>query len=200
MLLIIDLEATCWDRIENRQREDMEVIEIGGALLMDGQIKPESRDDYIPTFSIFVKPKKNPILSDFCKNLTSIKQEDVDGANLFPEALGSFLLNVGVYLGAESISNIIWGSWGRYDHNQVSQDCALHGLKYPFGKHWNIKRAYSESRGVKKGFGLAKALKQLDLRFEGTHHRGIDDAIMISKVTRQVLGESYMRFKNDHSL
>lgn len=196
MLLVIDLEATCWDRVENRPRGDMEIIEIGAVLLRDRQVDKDYVNDWIPKFSTFIKPKKFPILSDFCKDLTSIKQEDIDSAELLSEALESFLLSVNVLLGAEPINNIIWGSWGMYDRNQLLRDCEMHKIKYPFGRHWNIKTAYSQSRGVKKGFGLAKALKQQNLRFEGTHHRGVDDAVMISKIVRKSLGDEYWEFRN----
>lgn len=201
MFLVIDFEATCWDQKENRPRSDMEIIEIGAVLLRDEFMGPKyvHLNDDVPSFSTFVHPTKHPKLSKFCKDLTSITQEDVDSANYFPEALGSFLLDVKSYLGAEPINNIKWGSWGMYDHNQLLSDCKVHKVRYPFGKHWNIKTAYSKSRGVQKGFGLAKALRQLDLEFEGTHHRGVDDAVMISKIVRRSLGDSYRRFRDGNN-
>lgn len=194
VLLIIDLEATCWHRDDNRTKEDREIIEIGGVLLMDSQIQPRCRDDYVPSFSVFVKPVVHPQLTDFCKNLTSIQQSDVDGASYFSESLTSFLRWVEAHIPTTPFRNVIWGSWGVYDRNQMMADCNVHGTQYPFGRHWNIKQAYSRYRGVKKGYGLKKALKQLDIPFEGVAHRGVDDAIMISKIVREVLGQEYHEF------
>jgi inhibitor of KinA sporulation pathway (predicted exonuclease) len=196
MLLVIDVEATCWDKVEMRSRSDMEIIEIGATLLMDAQLTPLHRDSYAPTFSTFIRPVKFPVLSDFCRKLTSIRQEDVDNAEAFPEALESFLRSVCVYLGAEPINHIIWGSWGNYEKNQMFSDCNQNGVKYPFGRHWNIKRAYSEERGSRKGFGVRKALAHLNMEFEGTQHRGVDDSIMISKIVRQTLNDKYRDFRD----
>jgi len=78
--IIFDLEATCWERpIRHRQ----EIIEIGAIKINEAyQITEE--------FQIFVKPSRHPILSEFCKELTSIRQEDVDAAPPFPMALDLF--------------------------------------------------------------------------------------------------------------
>jgi len=77
--IIFDLEATCWEQGSNIDR--MEVIEIGAARLVTDDY--EVRD----TFSTFVRPTQEPILSEFCTNLTTINQSDVDSAPIFPEAL-----------------------------------------------------------------------------------------------------------------
>lgn len=194
MLLIIDVEATCWNNGDTRTKKDREIIEIGAVLLLDEQIKPKYKDDYAPSFTTFIQPVRYPKLTDFCTNLTSIKQSDVDGASFFSEALRSFLRQLSPYLGPKPLKDMVWASWGAYDRKQMLMDCELHGVKYPFGRHWNIKQAYSRSRGVKKGFGLSKALRQLDIPFTGTAHRGVDDAIMISKVVREALGNEYGNF------
>ena len=39
----------------------------------------------------FVRPVEEPLLSDFCRDLTSFNQEDVDEAETFPEVLREFL-------------------------------------------------------------------------------------------------------------
>ena len=74
-------------------------------------------------------------------------------------------------------------SWGAYDKSQFEQDCEYHSIPYPFiGTHRNLKVEFSLALGVKKQFGLGRAIKKLDLEFEGTPHRGIDDARNIAKV------------------
>jgi inhibitor of KinA sporulation pathway (predicted exonuclease) len=40
--------------------------------------------------------------------------------------------------------------------------------------------------GIKKKLGIAEALRHLGLRFEGSHHRGLDDARNISRIVRRV--------------
>ena len=79
--IVFDLEATCEKDSKNFQNE---IIEIGAVKLNDGY---EITDE----FSSFVKPIVNPILTDFCMNLTSITQSDVDTARKFPDVLDAFL-------------------------------------------------------------------------------------------------------------
>jgi len=66
--IIFDLEATCEDRSINPYW-DNETIEIGAVKINNNEI--------IDSISIFIKPIENPILTNFCKNLTHISQEDV---------------------------------------------------------------------------------------------------------------------------
>ena len=77
--LVVDLEATCDER-GRLPREEMETIEIG-AVLIDGALLMksgalESRGE----FQCFIRPIRHPVLSEFCRQLTSIRQEDVDQA------------------------------------------------------------------------------------------------------------------------
>ena len=63
----------------------METIEIG-AVLVDNV-----RVEVVDELDLFVRPVRHPALSDFCKDLTSIRQEDVDAADPFPVAWQRFL-------------------------------------------------------------------------------------------------------------
>ena len=71
---VVDLEATCWE--ERGSPERMEIIEIGAVLLASSR-GPAEREH-----GSFVRPVESPLLSDFCTRLTSIRQQDVDGAPL----------------------------------------------------------------------------------------------------------------------
>ncbi|MFN8888672.1 MAG: exonuclease domain-containing protein, partial [Cyclobacteriaceae bacterium] len=71
--IIFDLEATCWEGFDKSQNETIEI----------GALKVNDNREIVSEFSSFIKPLKNPILSDFCKQLTSIQQEDVDQAQHF---------------------------------------------------------------------------------------------------------------------
>lgn len=78
-------------------------------------------------------------------------------------------------------------SWGDYDRNQFKQDCEYHSLDYPFtGGHLNLKAEFSRAFGLKKKMGVTDALRHLGLRFEGSHHRGLDDARNIARIVRRV--------------
>ena len=172
MYLIVDLEATCWGKGTNPER--MEIIEIGAVLLSDDL-------EIIDEFSSFVRPVDEPVLSSFCKNLTSIKQEDVDTAETFPVVFNRFISWIG------DLSEVILCSWGAYDKNQLLVDCKRHSIKYPFGeKHINLKKMFAEQRGIKP-CGMKRALQILGLPLEGTHHRAIDDARNIAEIAKIML-------------
>jgi 3'-5' exoribonuclease 1 len=85
--IIVDLEATCWQSVRDRQR--MEIIEIG-AVELHAASEPYTRD-----FSCFVRPVVEPTLSDFCLQLTSIRQKQVDFAATFREVFPAFLNWIG---------------------------------------------------------------------------------------------------------
>jgi len=172
MYLIIDLEATCWEN--HRNKDNMETIEIGAVLV---------NNDYevIEGYQIFIKPIKNPKLSEFCKDLTSIKQEDVNNAEIFPIAFAKFIKWVEIK-SKESIKNIIFCSWGYYDKKQLVKDCELHDINYPFQVHYSIKHKFAEIKNLKKAIGMVKTLQMCKISLDGTHHRGIDDAKNIAKI------------------
>lgn len=169
-VLIVDVEATCWEHRSSDQRN--EIIEIGFAIVHNQSV--------IHSNSWFVRPLLNPKLSEFCRRLTCITQEMVDAAPLFPEALELFKADVEANSG-EQFRNLPFLSWGYYDQRQFSNDCALHNITYPFAEHMNLKECFKEKYGVKKP-GILKALKILNLEFQGTHHRGVDDALNIANV------------------
>lgn len=173
--LVIDLEATCDDG-GAVPRHEMEIIEIG-AVLVDGRtLRP------VDEFQTFIRPRRHPRLTPFCTSLTSITQAEVDAAPGFPEAIEALRVFM-----ADRYP--LFSSWGAYDNGQFKQDAGHHGVKLPFGPdHLNLKQAFSDALGVKKRFGMARALMRVGIELEGTHHRGIDDARNIAKLLPYCVG------------
>jgi inhibitor of KinA sporulation pathway (predicted exonuclease) len=172
--LIIDLEATCCNE-RSIPRHEMEIIEIGAVMLNRKTWEIDSE------FQEFIKPVRNPQLTNFCTELTSISQEQVDAAPHFPEVMSKLTEWM------NSFPNYIFCSWGNYDKSQFLQDCKFHHVPYPFGsEHRNIKNEFSEYLGVSHKFGMAQALKHLEMELQGTHHRGIDDARNITAIYRHM--------------
>lgn len=173
--LVIDLEATC--KSPRDPSFVMETIEIGAVVYEPGA-------GTLDSFQAFVRPILNTQLTEFCTQLTSIEQYQVDGAEIFPCVLESLVEFADRYL------PMTFGSWGFYDCKQISQDCRLHGVSVPWfldvDNHLNIKNFFAERRHEKR-CGVAKALRRLNLPFEGTHHRALDDAKNISKLLSTVL-------------
>ena len=180
-LLIIDLEATCCDD-NSISRSEMEIIEIGAVLVDTRTLK------FLSKFTTFIKPVRNPILTDFCTNLTTIKQSDVDIAPHFHEAIK----RLKEWL--HDIDNYLFCSWGMYDKHQFVQDCKLNNVPYPFSDtHCNIKSRFSQTQGFKKQLGMAKALRRCGIELSGQHHRGIDDAKNMVKLLPYITGDHQVK-------
>jgi len=171
--IIVDLEATCW---ESRVTiEQMEIIEIGAVLLgaSSGPIGEE--------FSEFVRPVILPLLSEYCTRLTSIQQADVDMADDFKLVFPRFTN----WIGTQPFTLC---SWGAYDLKQFRVDCERHKIPLPssFLKHINLKQEFADLQRIKP-CEMAKALKHLGFKLEGTHHRAIDDVRNIAKIAMRIL-------------
>lgn len=171
--IIVDLEATCWEDVRDYDR--METIEIGAVELLSADGAPARE------FARFVRPVVEPELSPFCRRLTTIRQRDVDAAEGFGAVFPAFVAWIGP-------DPFVLCSWGGYDLTQFRGDCARHGLALPatFERHVNLKQEFARAFSVKP-CGLERALAQVGMTLEGTHHRGIDDARNIARLAALVL-------------
>lgn len=170
-LIVIDVEATCWENNQTPPGQQSEIIEIGICLL-DGEISKQR--------SILVRPERSKV-SPFCTELTTLTQEMVDTGIPFREACA--------LLESEYDSpNVMWGSWGDYDRKMFEQQCASFGVPYPFSdKHTNLKKLFARVFRLPRPTGMAGALEIANLSLVGTHHRGGDDAYNIARLTQLVL-------------
>ena len=173
-VLFVDLEATCW---KGNPPEGMynEIIEIGIAVV-DFKTK-----EVIESDSIIVKPKYSEI-SYFCTELTTITPEFIEQHGIpFPDACK-------ILREKFKSKQRLFCSWGKYDYNQINNDCRLHGIEFPMGReHYNLKPLFSFKHGLTEDKGVDTALQYLGLEFEGTHHRGVDDAKNIAKILKTML-------------
>lgn len=163
--IVFDLEATCEDR-SIFPHFDNETIEIGAVKIKNGKIVDE--------FQSFVRPSKNQVLTDFCKELTHICQSNVDNAPSFKEALSDFK-------GWAGDAQLL--SWGFYDRKQLEKDSKRYGMDIRWlENHRSIKHEHQQIKRLKRPVGVQKALGIEGMTFEGTHHRGIDDARNIARI------------------
>jgi len=168
--LIVDLEATCAEGKERRDyKKTSESIEIGWVLV--NSMYEIEKEGYM-----FIKPVRNPILTDFCTTLTGIAQSNVDASLTFP-----FVMEKLKEVWGRSLKNYTLGSWGDYDNAQLIRDCAFHNYFYPFGLYINLKNELAIKRKIAP-CGLQKALEICGLTFEGRPHCGLDDAKNIARI------------------
>ncbi|MFH7017523.1 exonuclease domain-containing protein [Flavobacterium sp. FlaQc-47] len=168
-IIIIDLEATCWQSTIPEGQEN-EIIEIGIAVLdsKTGEITQNQ--------GILIKAQRS-VVSPFCTELTTITQDLLDKNRIsFEEAIEKLVSEYQPDLHT-------WVSYGQYDINMIKIQCKSFGIAYPMGdQHINVKTLVAEKLNLQKPTGMNGALHLLDIPLEGTHHRGIDDAKNIAKI------------------
>lgn len=172
-IIIIDVEATCWEGAPPAGMES-DIIEIGICLLdiQTGEITDNR--------GILVNPERS-IISPFCTELTTITPEMVaqDGIS-FKEACSILRKE---YLSQKRV----WASFGAYDLKQFQRQCAATGVGFPFGpSHINVKTLFALKNKLGHEEGMAGALKMLYIPLKGTHHRGVDDAYNIAKILHRI--------------
>lgn len=175
--LIIDLEATCCND-GSFPRHEMEIIEIGAVMVCSGT------HQNVDEFQTFVRPIRHPTLTIFCKELTSITQQQVESAVAFVDAFSALTT------WADGFAPYTFCSWGDYDRRQFQSDCKFSGIPYTLGDHINLKQQFTVATGASRRMGLAKALQKAGLSFDGTHHRGIDDARNIARLVPLIFAGS----------
>lgn len=176
--IIFDLEATCWEEKNDKIKE---IIEIGAVKLSDNL-------EVLDTFSEFVKPKINPMLSAFCKSLTGISQKDVDDALIFNEVISNF--EKWIFSSGKKVEII---SWGYYDKKQILMESGAKGysgkiIKLLQERHISLKHEFAKIR-KERTCGMKRALNKLNIPLKGHHHRGIDDAKNIVEIFKSVFSE-----------
>ena len=184
-VIVVDVEATCWETREEQGDRPNEIIEIGICVL-------DRREGIKDVSSYLVRPKFTEI-SPFCTELTGWKQEDVaDAADMRSTLLA---IRADYQLSAENI----WFSYGEYDRIKLTSQQGvrggvgeLYGIERhanPFDqmRHFNVKTLMALKEGLNKELGMDRALQYYGETLEGRHHNGADDAANIAKIVRRVL-------------
>lgn len=173
-ILIIDLEATCWESTQPKDQVS-EIIEIGICVL-DTETGNISQNR-----GLLVKPEVSAV-SPFCTKLTTITQELLDREGM------SFATACDVLRTEYNAYQRTWASYGAYDLKMLDTQCRVRKMDFPVSRdHINVKELVTEKLELKKKVGMAGALHLLNIPLEGTHHRGIDDANNIAKILYRLM-------------
>ncbi|TWR89827.1 exonuclease domain-containing protein [Pseudomonas saxonica] len=185
-LLCVDLEATC-DEIQEGDHSralvvkpsEMETIEIG-LVVIDLHRKQKTK-----SFQSFVRPHLHPVLTPFCKQLTTIAQRDIDSAPSFTDAMQRLRDFISAY------DDVAWASWGSYDAVQIQRDGAINQCSAILESipHFNVKNWVEYDSGQRPS-GLKPCIEKLGIVWDGTYHRGIDDAKNVASLVLQLLDSS----------
>ena len=169
---MVDVEATCWKKgIFSRKKE---TIEIGAVLL-----QPDQDESKWPEFQTFVRPRRLPRLSSFCRELTGITQEDVDAAPSFPEALRLFLD------WSPPLEEVVLATWSHYDLWQLDLDLETHGLPKLTLPFLDVKKLAARLVGSKSFEATARALAPATVAMP--RHRAVADARRTARILHRLL-------------
>lgn len=174
--IICDVESTCCNNNEF-PREEMEIIEIGAICLDYNNME-------VGKFQSFIKPIKNPILTNFCKDLTTITQDEVNMASPFNVVMPQFLQ----WVNNNCKDGYEFYSWGDFDRNIFRRQCIEHNIdaRRFLAVHNNAKKLFAEQYNCKP-MGVSAALNYLRIKFDGVPHRALDDSINIAKLVRRIV-------------
>lgn len=172
---VIDFEATCLE--DNSKLNVMqEIIQIGICKINMNEVKSmlaleeERKNELISGHLVYVKPEYNGI-SEFCTNLTGIRQSDVDNVGNLSNALN-------IIKKKYSLKNNPIVQWGNFDSLHLKKECEHKGIKYPFNLDViNLKKLYAIKRCLKRDIGLKEALDNEGMEFIGQQHNAYYDAI-----------------------
>jgi inhibitor of KinA sporulation pathway (predicted exonuclease) len=188
-ICILDFEATCWED----KRFPNEIIEFPSILLKweenpldDISKRKQYTIQEISRIQLFVKPAINPIVSDFCNELTGISQKQVDAGIDLKSAIETHLQWITHIVPTDQVTIVTHGDWDL----KIMLPMDLKNISYEpneiYNRYTNIKDLFNiivpERDRKAKSNGLIKMLGNLKLKPEGRHHSGIDDCHNIARI------------------
>eukprot|EP00287_Rhodomonas_sp_CCMP768_P016353 CAMPEP_0196759006 /NCGR_PEP_ID=MMETSP1091-20130531/104482_1 /TAXON_ID=302021 /ORGANISM="Rhodomonas sp., Strain CCMP768" /LENGTH=264 /DNA_ID=CAMNT_0042107845 /DNA_START=24 /DNA_END=818 /DNA_ORIENTATION=+ len=190
-LLVMDFEATCWDRAKPPPQADggkaprQEIIEFPCVVV------ETKSGTVVDEFHQYVKPTEEATLSEFCTELTGIEQPQVEAAQPLQKVLEDFVqwVSANPKLKADDFAIVTCGDWDLYD--QIRTETTRKGFVHlvpSWMQRWiNIKPIWMKATGNEKATGMAGMLRDLDIQLLGKHHSGIDDARNIARIALKLL-------------
>lgn len=185
--LVMDFEATCDETVRIPKQE---IIEFP-AVLVDARTTT-----IVAEFQRYVKPIYNPTLTEFCTNLTGIRQSQVDAAAPFNEVYAEFLKwleagNLGLAAPARSFAVVTCGDWDLKTMLPLQASYTpglLQQLPLFFSRWVNIKKAMERLVAPNQRMrGMPDMLNFFKLPLRGRHHSGIWDCRNIASVLIKML-------------
>ncbi len=137
-IVVFDTEYTAWEGSREakwkRPGEYREIVQIG-AVLLDTRVYSEKA-----SFDVFIKPKRNPELSDYFSRLTGITQHTIDHEGVdFSDAITRFFSWAGTH------DLYSFGS----DAEVLEENCRLCEIPFPFDRmRFKDIRALFDARGI----------------------------------------------------
>lgn len=174
-IIVIDIEATCWETQEETLLNQREIIEIGICKLIvsTGQIENKQ--------SFYIQPEASEV-SDFCTRLTGITKEKLEKEGT---TLRKALKKINSKYSAKYRT---YAGYGEFDKEIIELECKAKAIDNPFRNDYlNIKTLFSLTHLQEQPLGLLKELELVGIPFEGKNHSGADDAYNAAKLLYRIL-------------
>lgn len=186
-IFVLDFEAQC---VNGSKLPVQEIIEFPVVPINLKTFKIEE-----PIFHYYIKPVVVPELTEFCRNLTGITQEQVNNGVILEKALELFeeFLNKNGFNGKKWV----FCTCGEWDLNScLKREASKKKIPLPdFFRRWiNIKRVFQECLKLEHQVGMPTMLKMLGLELDGRHHSGIDDSRNIAKIAIELVKQKGVDF------
>jgi len=179
-LLVVDFEATCE---ADRPNYPNEIIEFPCVVIDTKKL------EVIHKWRSYVKPKRNPILTPFCTELTGIQQSDVDNAKPLREVLEEF--EAWFLETIPENSSCIFATDGPWDLRNFFYEKSVirdNVKASSFFHAWvDIRTTFYKWKRLQKPMKLNKMLLTMGLKFQGREHCGLDDATNIALLAVEML-------------
>ncbi|MDU4961183.1 MAG: 3'-5' exonuclease KapD [Sporomusaceae bacterium] len=181
-LLVADFEFTTFSGSYGRPRAFFpEIIEAGAILLTPPAYA------YSNPYQVFVKPRFFPRLTEECRNITLIKQQDVDGGISFEDMLTALLAYY-------KPGATFFAAWGNADRDVIQNACTRYKLTCPFD--WNdyidLAEEYKAFYQLERRHSLKHALEERCIEQKGLSHLALDDAINAAQVMLRMIEEGWV--------
>jgi inhibitor of KinA sporulation pathway (predicted exonuclease) len=176
LIILMDLEATCWLKEHVYPRPMQEVIELA-AIAVDDNLEVQD------VFHTHFRPCLNPVLSESCKKFTGLSQELIDEALASPQSYDCFRRWLANYPEATILN---WGPCDRFvlvtelTTKQIHSDLADHLLRRMMRLDMDVQKAY----GLLKG-GLYNVMDLLGLDPSGHKHCALNDTLNMLEIYRK---------------
>ena len=176
---MLDFEATCKRvGVINPQ----EIIEFPVLLVDAMSMEIQS------IFHEYVKPTANPILTEFCTELTGITQDMVQDKDELSKVLEGFHMWLQENKLLEPAVKFCFVTCGDWDlKTMLPKQCRSFKIPLPnyFERWLNIKHVFHAVTG-QKAKGMPFMLQELSLELLGRHHSGIDDSKNIARILKKL--------------
>lgn len=160
----------------------------------------------VDEFQEYCRPVLNPVLSNFCTDLTAITQETVNSADLFVDVLAhhtAWLRGHGLVPNGEGLvedsksvrSAVV--TWSDADvAHALRVQCRNSNVKIPvhFNQWINLKVLFKQHYKREPSGGLQCVVESLGCKFTGRAHSGIVDCRNTGKIVLQMMEQGF-RFR-----